>query len=113
MTPGDLYWVEMLSRGGHEQAGRRPAVILQTASASAVLSTVLIIPLTSQQAALRFPGTVYIEADGQNGLARASVSLVFQLTAIDAQNLRTRLGSLSADVLADIYSALEEISREV
>ncbi|MBC8103847.1 MAG: type II toxin-antitoxin system PemK/MazF family toxin [Cytophagales bacterium] len=93
--------------------GRRPAVILQTASASAVLSTVLIVPLTSRQAAFRSPGTVFIDAESQNGLARASVALVFQLTAIDAQNLRTRLGSLSPDVLADIYGALEEVSRDV
>ena len=69
MTPGDLYWVEMPARGGHEQAGRRPAIILQTASASVVLPTVLIVPLTSQQSALRFPGTVYIEAEmGRTGL---------------------------------------------
>jgi mRNA-degrading endonuclease toxin of MazEF toxin-antitoxin module len=30
VTVGDLYWVELPLRGGRAQAGRRPAIILQT-----------------------------------------------------------------------------------
>lgn len=69
MTVGEVRWVEMPARGGHAQAGRRPAVIVQSATG---LPTALIIPLTSQLDALRFTGTVLVEADSQNGLRRAS-----------------------------------------
>lgn len=30
MKPGDIYWVEIPAANGHEQAGRRPAVVLQS-----------------------------------------------------------------------------------
>jgi mRNA-degrading endonuclease toxin of MazEF toxin-antitoxin module len=56
---GDLYWVEFPARGGHAQSGRRPAIIVQKPSN---LPTILVIPITSQQDALRFPGTVLIES---------------------------------------------------
>ena len=32
MSLGDLYWVEFPVRGGHAQAGRRPAVVMQSAA---------------------------------------------------------------------------------
>ncbi len=65
MTVGEVCWVEMPTRGGHAQAGRRPAIIIQQ---TVVLPTILLISLTSQQDALRFAGTVLVEPDKQNGL---------------------------------------------
>ena len=79
MIDGEVRWVELAAKGGHAQKGRRPAVIVQDQKASARISTVLVVPLTSQLDALRFPGTVLVEADSENGLHRASVALVFQL----------------------------------
>jgi hypothetical protein len=46
----------------------RPPIVAQAASATTSLPTVLLIPLTSQLDALRFPGTVLIERDATNGL---------------------------------------------
>lgn len=68
MKIGAVHWVELPARGGHAQAGRRPAIIVQNPAVSAKLPTVLIVPLTSQQDALRFPGTVLVEADAKNKL---------------------------------------------
>lgn len=110
MTVGEVRWVELPVRGGHAQKGRRPAVVLQDQEASARIPTTLVIPLTSQLDALRFPGTVLVEANAENGLRRASVALVFQLTAIDRQYLRDRLGSVSQEVLSGIFSSLDEIT---
>ncbi len=110
MNEGDLYWIDLPVRGGHTQAGRRPAIILQTSVVSAQIPTVLIIPMTTQLDALCFPGTVLIEADTQNKLRRASVALVFQLTAIDQQQVQTQLGSVTAADLEAIRAALNEIS---
>lgn len=55
MKVGEIYWKSLASRGGREQAGRLPAIILQK---DTNLPTVLLVPLTTQQDALRFSGTV-------------------------------------------------------
>ena len=47
MKLGDVFWVEFPPQGGHAQAGRRPAIVAQVASASESLPTVLMIPLTT------------------------------------------------------------------
>jgi len=75
---GDIYWVEFPMRGGHAQAGRRPAIVVQSASATTQLPTVLFMPLTTQLDALRFPGTALVEVAPENGLKRPSVALAFQ-----------------------------------
>jgi predicted HTH domain antitoxin len=66
MNAGDVIWVDFPPGAGRAQAGRRPAIIAQTAAASDRLPTVLLIPLTTQQDALRFPGTVLVERDAFN-----------------------------------------------
>lgn len=107
MTVGEVRWVELPARGGHAQAGRRPAIIVQSATG---LPTTLIVPLTSQLDALRFPGTVLVEADSQNGLRRASVALVFQLTAVDRRYITDRLGNVSKEALEEIWLAFDTLT---
>ena len=92
MKLGDIYWVELPARGGHAQAGRRPAVVFQSASATAQLPTVLFLPLTTHE----------------NGLKRPSVALAFQLTVIDKQFIGAYLGTLSGAALDAVRRALDE-----
>jgi mRNA-degrading endonuclease toxin of MazEF toxin-antitoxin module len=113
MNVGDVYWIDLPPRGGHAQAGRRPGIIVQGARSSAQLPTVLLVPLTTQLEALRFPGTVLVETDETNGLRRRSVALVFQLTAVDKRDLGTRLGAVSATVMGAIWQAFDEISERI
>lgn len=107
MNVGDLFWVELPARGGHAQAGRRPAIIAQVSSP---LPTVLIIPLTSQLDALRFPGTILVEANKQNGLRHNSVALVFQITAIDKRFITDRLGKASGQAMQHIWEAFDSLT---
>ena len=79
MRVGNVCWVDFPGRGGHAQSGRRPALVVQEADSSRILPTVLLIPLTTQLDALRFPGTLLVQPDDQNGLRRPSVALVFSL----------------------------------
>lgn len=110
MTVGEVRWVELPARGGHAQAGRRPAVIVQSTTG---LPTTLIIPLTTQLDALRFAGTILVETDSQNGLRRASVALVFQLTAVDNRYVADRLGVVSKEVLEEIWTAFDKLTGRV
>jgi mRNA interferase MazF len=110
MNPGDVVWVEFPGGAGRAQAGRRPAIVVQSKEASRQIPTVLVIPLTTQQDALRFPGTVFVAPDPQNGLKLPSVALVFQLTAIDQKYFGVIIGSVSATVLDTIWIAFDEIA---
>lgn len=109
MKPGDLVWVWLPPRGGREQAGRRPAIVLQGSLASSALPTVIVVPLTTQIEALRFPGTVLLEPDAANGLRHPSVALVFQVTAVDQRVLAGRLGSVDLADVARVYQALDDL----
>ena len=108
MRQGEIVWVEFPSGEGRAQAGRRPAVVLQESSLQ--LPTKLLIPLSSQRAALRFPGAVLIEPDATNGLRVPSVALVFQVRAVDTRHIGTTLGSVSESKLQELFDALDELT---
>ena len=110
MTAGDIVWVDLPARGDHAQAGRRPAIVAQDASVSSAVPTILVVPMTTQLDALRFPGTFLIEPDAPNGLRRASVALVFQLTAVDRRWIGSRLGQIAASGLEDLWAQLDRIT---
>ena len=107
MIAGEVRWVELPARGGHAQAGRRPAIIVQNISS---LPTTLLIPLTTQLDALRFPGTLLVEKDTANGLLQSSVALVFQLTAVDNRFIRERLGIVSEVMIDSIWTSFDQIT---
>ena len=55
MARGDIVTVELpaaLGQGGHEQAGQRPAIVVQTDVMHQNLSTTMVVPLTSNLKAL-------------------------------------------------------------
>jgi mRNA interferase MazF len=110
MKRGEVWRVRLPSIPGHTQAGIRPAVILQDDQVTASLPTLLIVPFTGSQAALRFPGTVAVQPDGQNGLTVPSVALVFQLTAIDKTNCLQPLGILDQATLDDVFAELDKLT---
>jgi mRNA interferase MazF len=83
--------------GGREQRGRRPALIIQDEIIGERLPTVLVVPLTSSQRALRFAGTTLISANAESGLRNDSVALVFQCLAVDRTRVEERMGSASHD----------------
>ena len=110
MRRGEVWRVQLPTATGHAQAGTRPAIIVQDDQSTASLPTVLIVPFTGTQAATRFPGTLLIQPDGQNGLAVPSVALVFQLTAVDKRNCLQRLGELDASTLDQILIELDKLT---
>jgi mRNA interferase MazF len=109
VTIGEIRLVDLPPRGGPAQSGRRPAIIVQSKRSLVRVPTVLVIPLTSQLDALRFPGTVLAEADAQNGLRRTSVALVFQLTALDQRYLKDTLGEITTRVIDEIWLSFDEL----
>jgi mRNA interferase MazF len=102
---GELWLVDLGEpRGDHEQAGRRPAVILQTDELSQS-STVVVIPLTTQTRRAGRANTVSVPAmeAGQN---QDSVALCHQIRALDRRRLAHRIGELTPERLSEIEASV-------
>jgi len=108
MQDGDIYMIEFPSTGGHEQAGLRPAIIVQTLAIEKV-PTILIVPFTSKIKAADFPFTLIVEPDQTNNLTITSVALVFQLRAIDKKRLKNKIGRMEQIKLGLLKRALKEM----
>jgi mRNA interferase MazF len=84
---------------GHEQIGMRPVVIVLSDLSPATNPMVMIVPLTSQQEALRFPHTISVLPSPQNGLTLPSVLLVFQMRAVSRARFKKRIGLLEERII--------------
>jgi len=100
MARGDVLLVSLPASDGREQSGRRPAVAVQTAIAGEPM--LMIAPITSNLAALRFAYVVRVEPSSQNGLTVPSIVMIFQMRAIDKARIIRKIGQLSLEDLARI-----------
>ena len=110
MRKGEVWQVGIPFTPGHAQAGDRPAVILTEDAFIPALPTLLIVPFTGSRGTVRFPGTVLVQPDGQNGLTMPSVALVFQLRALDKRDFVHLLGVLDPATLAQILAELDKLT---
>lgn len=78
-TPGrgDVVWLTFHPQAGHEQAGRRPALVLSPASYNRKVGLALFCPITSQVKGYPF------EVPIPKGLAVAGVVLSDQVKSLD------------------------------
>lgn len=90
---------------GHEQSGKRPALILATADTRIVI----VIPITSNTDALRFSHTLLLHATEHNGLTQDSVALLFHIRALDARRISELYGKITASVRRDIDGKLRKL----
>ena len=100
MARGDIVLVNLprpASGTGHEQVGRRPALVVHDDTTSPTLSVIMIVPFTSKLSARRFPHTILVDPSPENGLTLPSVLLVFQLRAIDRSRIGKTIGCLEAE----------------
>lgn len=74
---GDVVWLTFNPQAGHEQAGRRPAVVLSPLSYNAKVGLALLCPITS--AVKGYPFEVPIP----NGLPASGVILADQVKSLD------------------------------
>lgn len=74
---GDVAWFTFNPQAGHEQAGRRPAVVLSPLAYNAKVGLALLCPLTSQVKGYPF------EVSIPNGLPVNGVILADQVKSLD------------------------------
>lgn len=103
-NPGEVWFIEPEESRGHEQSGRRPAVVL---AGSYGMHTV--IPFTTSENADRFPHTHMIEPDAKNGLSDVSFALCFQILSLDEERFIRKTGELSEGDLECIKALLWDL----
>ena len=101
---GDLIWLNFDPQSGHEQAGRRPGLVLTPASYHRRSAYAIVCPITSNTKP--YPYKVALPA----GLAISGVVLADQAKSIDraARDLKI-VGKAPADVLNEVRSRLASL----
>jgi mRNA interferase MazF len=100
MARGDVWLIDLPASELHEQSGRRPAVAVQTDLAGEPM--LMVAPITSNLAALRYAFSVRVEPSMENGLTVPSVVMVFQMRAVDKQRGVRKIGQIGQANMARI-----------
>jgi len=105
-----MHWIDLPAAHGREQRGRCPAAVLRDDDCGGDRPVVLVVPLTTARAAMRFAGTTLIRPTAENRLRQASVAMVFQLRAIDRSRIQEHIGTVSTEVLNAIFEELGKLT---
>ncbi|MFR9752930.1 type II toxin-antitoxin system PemK/MazF family toxin [Nocardia sp. 004] len=98
--PGDVIWTDLSPVTGHEQDGRRPAVIISTADyLRAVRDLVVIVPVTTSDRG--WPHHVQLRGEDL-GLSEVSFAMTEQPRTISTRRIKKVAGSVSGQNLAVI-----------
>lgn len=110
MKRGEVWSVALPATSGREQGGQRPAVVVQDDNYGQGSPLVLVVPITGQTAASRFPGSIEIAPTPENGLTLPSVAMAFQLRALDRARFVRRLGMLSDEDFAAVCGEVKRLT---
>jgi mRNA interferase MazF len=108
VTRGDVVLCDLNPVLGTEQAGVRPAVVLQIDRANTVSPHTIIAPFTTKIRHALLPSHVFIPA-GVGGLSQDSVLLCEQIRVIDKRRIIKVIGHLDESYLQQIAKALSAI----
>ena len=105
---GDVVLCDLNPVLGTEQAGIRPAVVVQIDRANAVSPHTIVVPFTTRIRRALLPSHALVLAGG-GGLSRDSVALCEQIRVIDNRRIIRILGHLDDRHLEEIGKALGTI----
>jgi len=112
MKRGDIVFVDFdapISQVGHVQTKPRYAVVISNDQVVPSLSVITVVPLTGKESALRkYPNTIEIWPNVQNGLKEKSYALIVQVQTIDRQRILELSGHLDPVILDQIDQKLIE-----
>jgi mRNA interferase MazF len=98
---GDAVWISLNPQAGHEQAGRRPAVVLSPAAYNGRVGLALLCPITNQVKSYPF------EVGLPPGLPVTGVVLADQVRSLDWRARRAELiCSLPGDTVSAVLARL-------
>jgi mRNA interferase MazF len=103
---GEIRWADLNPVRGHEQAGRRPVLVLSHDIFNERSETVIAMAMTSQEPKAGFPLTLESRA---GGLTKRSWIKISQVRTLSVDRLGQRLGRASEEEVARVLDGLNEI----
>jgi mRNA interferase MazF len=98
---GDAVWITLNPQAGHEQAGRRPAVVLSPSAYNSKVGLALLCPITNQIKGYPF------EVQIPHGLIVSGAVLADQVKSLDWRARKaTRKGRVPEPVLAEVRAKI-------
>lgn len=97
---GEIYWADLDPAKGHEQAGRRPVLILSNDRFNQRSRTVIAMAITSEPPRVGFPFTLELAG---SGLPKRSWVKITQIRTLSTERLSGRAGQ----------ARLEDVERAV
>ena len=103
---GDIRWADLSSGRGHEQAGRRPVLILSQDVFNDRSGTVIAVALTSQPPRAGFPLTHELEGVT---LPKRSWVKISQIRTLATERIGRRLARATPEQVIRVVEGLNEI----
>lgn len=101
---GDAVWITLDPQAGHEQAGRRPALVLSPAAYNGRVGLALLCPITTQAKGYPF------EVPLPEGLPITGVVGSDQVKSLDWRARRaSRIGVVPEEVVAEVVRRLQTL----
>jgi mRNA interferase MazF len=101
---GDVVWITLSPQAGHEQAGRRPAVVLSPAAYNGKVGLAIFCPITNQSKG--YPFEVIIPA----GLAVTGAILSDQVKSLDWQARKASfICALASTTMTEVLQKLNTL----
>jgi mRNA interferase MazF len=103
---GEVRWADLSPGRGHEQTGRRPALILSHDVFNDRSGTVIAMAITSQPQQAGFPLTLELNTEG---LPKRSWVKISQVRTLAVERIGKRIARLRPEEIAHILDGLDEI----
>lgn len=103
---GEIRWADLDPVRGHEQAGRRPVLILSHDVFNARSGTVIAVAITSQAQRSGFPLALELPS---GALPKQSWVKISQIRTLAVERIGDRIGEASPEDLARVIEGLNEI----
>ena len=101
---GDVVWLDLSPQAGHEQAGRRPAIVVSPQAYNRKVGLALFCPITSKAKGYPFEVTL------PEGLEVQGVILADQLKSLDWRVRRARrIAPVPSEVLAAVLAKIRTL----
>lgn len=102
---GDIVWLNFTPQSGHEQAGRRPAVVLSPKAYNQRAGLLICVPITNQIKG--YPFEVVLSGSGATGAALADQVKNLDWKAHQAE----RKGQITLTEMAEIKAKIKVLLR--
>ena len=103
---GDIIWADLNPTIGHEQAGKRPVLVLSHEVFNKRSGTVIVVAITSQPQRAGFPLTIELQ---EPNLPKRSWVKISQIRTLSVKRLRKKISVAKPEEINLIIEGLNEI----